>query len=581
MANTALEAYLDVLRTDYARPPSRKKRKLKPKHDEATHRKCLELMSIIEEEIQKAQEEREEERRKNYQLLEQLEAEKTEETSKLQLAIAARDAALADSQRVGHEICELQQQLESTNAALQDQVPWNDIQLVLDQAHGDMVSTTTRFWDTIDALQNRRLASYLPGSGVIHADWAEQSGPATQGHDVLLSLVAPKDHVKSLGVLMDAKLKYKEHIARAASKGLEAVMELRRLRGLSPATARQLFTSTVAPVVDYASNVWMHACKDKAMGPINRVQRVGAQAIVGTFLTVATSVAEAEAHLATVQHRFWRRAVKMWTDIHTLPETNPLRRNTARIKKFRRYHRSPLYQVADALKNIEMETLETINPSTLAPWEARAQAGVEATPQSPTVPGGLMQIATSSSARNELVGFGVAIERQPPRYRKLKLKTLSVTLGARAEQNPFSAELAAMAHALNMVVGLKDYRITLLTSNKAAALTLRNPRQQSGQEFVCELYKLMRKLRRNGNQINIRWISTSEDNKLRGLAKGQARAATQEDALPQERVPRMKSTTLNIARSQAVPSNDLPVNVGRHAKRVDAATPRQTHPAAV
>ncbi|CAG7972326.1 unnamed protein product [Penicillium salamii] len=144
--------------------------------------------------------------------------------------------------------------------------------------------------------------------------------------------VVPKDLVKILGVLMDTRLKYKEHIARAASKGLEAVMELRRLRGLSPATARQLFASTVAPVVDYASNVWMHACNDKAMGPINRVQRVGAQAIVGTFLTVATSVAEAEAHMATAQRRFWKRAVKMWTDIHTLPETNPLRRCTDQIR---------------------------------------------------------------------------------------------------------------------------------------------------------------------------------------------------------------------------------------------------------
>ncbi|KAL3247019.1 hypothetical protein ABHI18_012547, partial [Aspergillus niger] len=136
---------------------------------------------------------------------------------------------------------------------------------------------------------------------------------------------------------------------------------------------RQLFTSTVAPVVDYASNVWMHAFKNKATGPINRVQRVGAQAIVGTFLTVATSVAEAEAHIATAQHRFWRRAVKMWTDLHTLPDTNPLRRTTARIRKFRRLHRSPLYQVADALKNIDMETLETINPFTLAPWETCMQ----------------------------------------------------------------------------------------------------------------------------------------------------------------------------------------------------------------
>ncbi|KAJ5688211.1 hypothetical protein N7536_010830 [Penicillium majusculum] len=97
---------------------------------------------------------------------------------------------------------------------------------------------------------------------------------------------------------MDTRLKYKEHIARAASKGLEAAMELRRLRGLSLTTARQLFISTVAPVVDYASNVWMHAFKNKNIGPINRVQRVGA-------------VAEAEAHIATVQRRLWRRATKI------------------------------------------------------------------------------------------------------------------------------------------------------------------------------------------------------------------------------------------------------------------------------
>jgi ribonuclease HI len=263
----------------------------------------------------------------------------------------------------------------------------------------------------------------------------------------------------------------------------------------------------------------------------------------------------------------------MWTDIHTLPETNPLRRSTACIRKFRRYHRSPLYQVADALKHIEMETLETITPFTLAPWETRIQTGVEAMPDPPTVPGGSIQVAVSSSARNELVGFGVAIEKQPPQYRKLKMKSFSVTLGARSEQNPFSAELAAIAHTLNILVGLEDYRITLLTSNKAAALKIRNPRQQSGQEFVRQTYKLMKRLQRKGNHINIRWVPTNKDNKLLGLAKAQARTTTQKDAVPQGSVPRMKSTTLNIARSHAATSNDLPENVGRHVKRIDAALP--------
>jgi hypothetical protein len=220
-----------------------------------------------------------------------------------------------------------------------------------------------------------------------------------------------------------------------------------------------------------------------------------------------------------------------------------------------------------------MESLETIHPFTLAPWEARVQTDDEASPETSTVPGGSMQIAFSSSAQNEMVGFWVAIEKQPPRYRKVKLKAFSVTLGARTEQNLFSAELAAMAHTLNTLVGQKGYRVTLLTSNKAAALTLKNSRQQSGQEFVCQIYRLKRRLRRNGNHINVRWIPTSEDNKLLGLAKEQARAATQEDAVPQGQAPRMKTTTLNIARSQAVPSVELPEDIGKHSKRVDAALP--------
>ncbi|CDM26254.1 Probable transposable element [Penicillium roqueforti FM164] len=80
----------------------------------------------------------------------------------------------------------------------------------------------------------------------------------------------------------------------------------------------------------------------------------------------------------------------------------------------------------------------------------------------------------------------------------------------------------------------------------------------------------MKRLRRNGTHTKIRWIPTSDDNKLRGLAKEQARAATKEDALPQERVPRMKPTTLNIARLQGISSDKLPVNAGRHAKQKEA-----------
>ncbi|KAJ5982153.1 hypothetical protein N7451_012253 [Penicillium sp. IBT 35674x] len=69
---------------------------------------------------------------------------------------------------------------------MQDSVPRNDIQLSLHQTHGELVSATTRFWNVINALQNRRLASSLPGSGVIHGNWMEQGGPLEAlGYDAL------------------------------------------------------------------------------------------------------------------------------------------------------------------------------------------------------------------------------------------------------------------------------------------------------------------------------------------------------------------------------------------------------------
>ncbi|KAM5527961.1 zinc knuckle [Fusarium oxysporum f. sp. phaseoli] len=186
-------------------------------------------------------------------------------------------------------------------------------------------------------------------------------------------LVRLKTQVKILGIILDAGLKYKEHIARAATKGSKATMELQRLRDLTPKTARQLFTAMVAPAMDYASNVWMHACRYIRASPVNRVQRIGANASVGTFLTVATSVAEAEAYIASAHERFWRRAIKMWTDLHTLPTTTQLRNATSRIRKFRRCRRSPFYEVAVAFNEIPMEELETINPFTLAPWAEQVQ----------------------------------------------------------------------------------------------------------------------------------------------------------------------------------------------------------------
>jgi ribonuclease HI len=243
------------------------------------------------------------------------------------------------------------------------------------------------------------------------------------------------------------------------------------------------------------------------------------------------------------------------------------------MRKFRKRHRSPLYQVADALKGIAMEKLEIINPFTLSPWEERIQTITEDLTATQSADNYDVRIAVSSSARNGVVGIGGAVSLPASVYGSPKLGTFSSTLGARSEQNPYSGELAAMERALSTLPMLRSSSIVLSTNNKAAVLTLRQPRQQSGQQHTRHIYEAVGEMRKRGNIVAIRWLPASEGDQLLQIAKENAREATHPGATPEAETPRMRSTTLNVARSKTGASKHLPEKVGNHSKRVDTALP--------
>jgi hypothetical protein len=392
--------------------------------------------------------------------------------------------------------------------------------------------------------------------------------------------VVPTDQVKILGVVMDSRLHYKQHIARAATKGLEAAMELRRLKGMAPSTTRQLFTAMVAPVVDYASNVWMHACKTASAYAVHRVQRVGAQAIIGSFTSVATGVAEAEAHIATIYERFWRRASKLWVDIHTLPRTNPVRNLLRGIKAFRRFI-SPLRRIADVCRELPRDTMEIIQPFALAPWEERIQAtlGGQEGEEDDKIKelakaGWAVRIATSSSARNDLVGMGgtVRIPISLARAGKI-IETFSVTLGTTEEHNPYTAELAAIARGLKYLPEMKYRVVVILTSNRSAAQATGNPRQQSGQGHIREIYDAIEKLKGDMNRVRLIWLPSDSELKIQRIAKMSARHATEPYVTPRIGTSKAKTTILSRTRADLRRERKLPDGVGRHSRKVDSALP--------
>jgi hypothetical protein len=130
-----------------------------------------------------------------------------------------------------------------------------------------------------------------------------------------------------------------------------------------------------------------------------------------------------------------------------------------------------------------------------------------------------------------------------------------------------------MAHALQQLPWRKYHSITLWTRNKAAVLTLRNPRQQSGQEQICSIYESIDKLKRKCNKITVVWLPTDEDEELWTCAKEKAKEATRQGTEPQKPLPRVRSTTLNVARAERGTTRSLSEKVGKLSKKVDIALP--------
>ena len=424
-------------------------------------------------------------------------------------------------------------------------------------------------------------------------DWEKRSGATFEGDKTTVihfsrnadrtntmpftvkgEIVTPKDAAKILGVVMDSELRYKQHMANAATKGLTAAMALRRLRMVSPSTARQLFGATVAPVMDYASSVWMHACGGKAMASMNRVQRIGAQAITGAFRTVATAIGEAESSIRTVHERHSERATKLWVNLRTRPRTNPLARLGTRV--FQRFT-SPLQKIAHAHREVPTDRMEVIQPYVIAPWVDRLPVtidtdGEKAIEAANSILGIL--IATSSSERRVTIGAGGAVHDTLDNTPSGEPVLYSTTLGTRAEQNPYTAELTAIAMALSYLPRLLRRRpITIFTSNQAAALALSQPQHQSGQTSMVQIYDTVRTLRERDNRIRIAWIPARGDFGLGKKAKEAARRATEQGCSPRGQPYRAKSTTINVARAKQREQRALPEDVGRYSREIDTALP--------
>ncbi|CAM1503401.1 Fc.00g081770.m01.CDS01 [Cosmosporella sp. VM-42] len=343
-------------------------------------------------------------------------------------------------------------------------------------------------------------------------DWARRSGAMFEcDKTTIIHFTRNSERIsgapfsaKILGVVTDAKLRYKEHMARAAAKGLSAAMCLRRLKMLSPRTARQLFTATVAPAMDYASTVWAHACGIRELSWLNRAQKVVAQAITSAFRTTATAVAEAEASIPTIGQRHARACTRLYSNLHTLPKTHPLA--GLKMSSSRRYM-SPMKKLALAREENTVERMEAIQAYTLPPWHSRLPIGYDLDRGVATETASRMEgilVATSASEQAGRVGMGGIVRDTLGNRPGEVVARYSITIGSRDDQNVYTVELEAITMTLICRPdGLQHRQLTVMTSSRSALEVITQPRQQSGQCTVKEIHKHAERLQKSGNIIKM------------------------------------------------------------------------------
>ena len=316
----------------------------------------------------------------------------------------------------------------------------------------------------------------------------------------------------------------------------------------------------------------MYACSKKILANMNRAQRVGAQAITGCFRTVATAIGEAESSNRTIHERHAERAVQFWANITTLPGNHPLSR-VAAGRKCKRLT-SPLQRIKETFKNISTGRMETIQSYTIPPWEPQILTKVLDKDLLAEIDNAKSQIviATTSSARNNRVGIGVATQGLlPPGNPPI---TLSQTTGWRHEQNPYTAELAAIARGVQSLPAFTVGRqITILSRNQGALLALSSPKQQSGQTNMREIHNTVRELRERGNTVTSAWIPTQEESIISKAAKAIAKETTIAERMPSEDSRQAKSTVTAITIAGLRGTRVLPTEIGKFSKELDTALP--------
>ena len=308
---------------------------------------------------------------------------------------------------------------------------------------------------------------------------------------------------------------------QAATKKCLAIRRLRRAR---PKQMSQLYRTVIVTTTDYAASTWFARGRrgmQYHIARLNRIQRMGAQGVIGAFRTVSGTVLQDEAGLEAVEARLALKTARHALEARSLPQTHPLwsvmNSMVGRVDR----HKSPLFETWSRHHNVIPRTKAqgptAKVPYVLPPWhELRGILVITSEAEARRLHQRLVSTAlkhplfyTDASVRNGLAGISVVLYD-----RKLYRPTYNVvrqdTIGREKTCTSTTAEICAIKAAVEVCRESKRSGWIVTDSQEALRLMDGCGKSVKSSEAVLATLREVQFSRELGVFVKVLWVPGHE-----------------------------------------------------------------------
>ncbi len=353
-----------------------------------------------------------------------------------------------------------------------------------------------------------------------------------------------RQFVRYLGVDIDSKLSWNQHVKGTRSKVTKSIGALARIAGSTWGgnykSMRQLYQAMVIPQLTYCCSVWHQPERTTGhnkthLTSLQRIQTQAARQITGAFKATSTPALDIEAHLLPIKQQLDKITSEAVLRIATSPVYGEIIKprfekwkSKRKLKKKRKT--SPLERHTNRFieRYGDINQIEKLQPFSAAPNWKPPKTIIHKTKEAAkklvakTVDEGHVMIYTDGSGINNKVG-AAAVSSDIN-------STFCVYLGPSDRYTVYSAELHGILQALTMAAvhqpRMQFNTIIINTDNQASIQAIGDPGKHSGQVYVIQAVRTIDALRELGVTIELHWIPAHIDIPGNEWADNEAKKAT-------------------------------------------------------